>query len=703
MTLLRARVVIIGLIGVVIALFAGGIFDRLTWSLALAAIVPATVALLLINARWPFRLGGAVASIVLAVIAVVAIARGSAADVLDAFTAGFQRILSTDWPSPDRPDLIGTVAAGLAILVAIGCELARRPRLHLTPLVPMLVAFLGALALNSPLGERLVWLIPLALLGILFAALHPSDSLDEQLTVLRGERRLLPLGLIAVAIAAALTVPIAFSNRADPRRNDPPERADALLDPIEATLALQQIDPPIELHRVEVDVDEDGAPARWRTAALDTYDGRRWAPDLTLRPIGRRLAPPTSESVDATVVFLDDDLRLVPLPGAPVTVDAAIETDAARTVVRLSERPTDGTSVTVAALVEPVAIEVDPGAIGAREVDETVSGLTELASALAGDGDVVLLNQLRSIEQEMRTEFVLESDAPGGGLQRALIERFLRDTERGNPEQFATAFVLLARSLGVDARVATGFVASAENVDVEGDQATITITSADAAVWPEVRFGDEWVAFDPVPAAEVSDATPPPQEPQTQTPAAPQPPIAPPPETGDDPIVTDADDDDAGAAALSTVVLWVLRVAAWVGALLLPLLIVIVVILAIKWRRRRRRLSGTPQERIRGAWAVAADRLIDAGQDIAPSETNDEIADAGVERVADADRELGRLATLASAATFGEPKRPDLLADDASSCLDHVESSMAGSLSFWSRARWRLSVRSLTQRRRTGL
>ena len=58
----------------------------------------------------------------------------------------------------------------------------------------------------------------------------------------------------------------------------------------------------------------------------------------------------------------------------------------------------------------------------------------------------------------MRDDFVLDSDAPAGGLQRTLIDRFLRDTQRGNTEQFATAFVLLARSLGVDARVATGFV-----------------------------------------------------------------------------------------------------------------------------------------------------------------------------------------------------------------------------------------------------
>ena len=52
----------------------------------------------------------------------------------------------------------------------------------------------------------------------------------------------------------------------------------------------------------------------------------------------------------------------------------------------------------------------------------------------------------------MREEFVLDSNVQGGGLQQALIDRFLRDTQRGTAEQFATAFVLLTRSLGIEAR-----------------------------------------------------------------------------------------------------------------------------------------------------------------------------------------------------------------------------------------------------------
>ncbi len=102
--------------------------------------------------------------------------------------------------------------------------------------------------------------------------------------------------------------------------------------------------------------------------------------------------------------------------------------------------------------------------------------------------------------------------------------------------------------------------------------------------------------------------------------------------------------------------------------------------------------------RIRGAWAVATSALVDGGMTIARSDTNEEIAADADEYVPTAHREVRRLASLASATTFGDPARPDLLAEDATACLGQVEASMAESRSFWQRARWRLSLRSLRRR-----
>jgi transglutaminase-like putative cysteine protease len=705
--LLRLRVALVTLMMCVVALAAGDIFDRRAWWLLLPPVLVGGTAFLTCPRRWTIRLASGLGTVVAATTIVVVVSDGTGSDLGAAFGAGTQRLLSTDWPSPDRADLLGIVATGLGLATAVSAELARRRRLHLSPLIPVLIAHLLVIALSSPAGVRLGWIVPLAVLALAFAALRPGPDSDlrERLTLLRGERRLLPVAVVALGVAASLAVPLALTARADPRRTEPATGSAAVLDPIEATLALQAIDPSIVLHEVRIEeistAAEDRPLLRWRTAALDVYDGRRWAPDLVLRPIGRRLNAPAPDTISATVTFEDDDLQLVPLPGAPVVVDATIETDDARTIVRLADRPLDDDRYAVTARVEP-SVSQASGAIGVRELDENAIALAELAAGLAEQGGADettdLLGRLQAIESTMRDDFVLRADASGGGLQRALIERFLRDTQRGNAEQFATAYVLLVRSLGVDARVATGFAVESDRLNTDGDVTALTLRSDDAVIWPEVRIGDQWVAFDPVPEEEDSDAVPPPPEPQVQTPAAPQPPIAPPPETADERVVTEDDTDTDNASGLPALVGYALWALAGVATLAIPILLIVGLILGIKWRRRRRRLSGAPAERIRGAWAVATNALVDGGMTITTSDTNDEIADDAVDFVPAAHREVRRLATLASATTFGDPARPDLLAEDATACLGHVEASMSESRSSWQRARWRLSLRSLRRR-----
>ena len=210
-------------------------------------------------------------------------------------------------------------------------------------------------------------------------------------------------------------------------------------------------------------------------------------------------SPAVEPTIAADVSFLDDNLSLVPLPGPAVSVDTAVETDPERTVVRLAERPTPGDVVGVVANAPAtVSDAVDLGA-APRLVDESTAGFTQLAEGLAGDG--APLEQLSQLEVTMREDFVLDSQVQGGGLEQALIDRFLRDTQRGTNEQFATSFVLLARSLGIEARVATGFVAGGDSaVTVSAPGEPVVLSSADADVWPEIQLTDgSWLAYDPVP------------------------------------------------------------------------------------------------------------------------------------------------------------------------------------------------------------
>ena len=73
---------------------------------------------------------------------------------------------------------------------------------------------------------------------------------------------------------------------------------------------------------------------------------------------------------------------------------------------------------------------------------------------------------------------------------------FLTQTRSGSCEQFAGAFVVLARSLGLPSRVVVGFTAGRYSGPGE-----VTVRGADAHAWPQVYLGQRagWVSFEPTP------------------------------------------------------------------------------------------------------------------------------------------------------------------------------------------------------------
>ena len=136
----RVRVAIVVAMMAIVSLAAGSIFDRWVWWLALAPVFVGATGNATIDRRWPFRLAGGLAATIAATFGIVIATGGSVADVVIPFGSGTRRLLSTEWPSPDSADLIGTVALLLAASSAVAVELARRLRLHLAPLLPVAVA-----------------------------------------------------------------------------------------------------------------------------------------------------------------------------------------------------------------------------------------------------------------------------------------------------------------------------------------------------------------------------------------------------------------------------------------------------------------------------------------------------------------------------------------------------------------------------------
>jgi hypothetical protein len=82
------------------------------------------------------------------------------------------------------------------------------------------------------------------------------------------------------------------------------------------------------------------------------------------------------------------------------------------------------------------------------------------------------------------------------------VEFFLFEQRRGYCEQFASSLAVMARSLGIPARVATGYAPGEYNPFTGLHE----VRASDAHAWVEVYFpGHGWSAFDPTPG---DDSTP---------------------------------------------------------------------------------------------------------------------------------------------------------------------------------------------------
>ncbi len=128
------------------------------------------------------------------------------------------------------------------------------------------------------------------------------------------------------------------------------------------------------------------------------------------------------------------------------------------------------------------------------QFDPAVAQLArEIAGEFSRDSD-----RLRAIERYLR-EVGRYTDAPpdmGTDGERSPIESFLLDGLEGHCEYFASAMVVLARSLDMPARLVNGFAGGRVNRIGR----FFELTRSDAHAWVEVHYEQAgWVRYDPTP------------------------------------------------------------------------------------------------------------------------------------------------------------------------------------------------------------
>ncbi|GAA1295516.1 transglutaminase domain-containing protein [Saccharothrix xinjiangensis] len=503
---------------------------------------------------------------------------------------GWRLALQSTWPV--RPDPEPLVFVPLLVLAAVvfGAELLLRLRAPLVALLPALAVLGLSQAYAAATGATAV------LAALAFAACG---------AVLVA--RAVPWAAVALGAAGATALG-AVSTGAPASLRDgqfAPPPATRVANPL-GDLAARLADPDLPVFEYTSDEPVD----RWSIAVLDDFDGVNWTPGGELRRLGVGLPPGAAAPArrrSATVrphgltgPWLPSQARPAEVTGVDPLVYPArgtllAERRPAEYELAWWEPETDAAALAGAA-IDPAA---EGGFGGVGEVPAEVV-------ALANDAVRGMRSSFQTalaLERHLREEYRLVVDGtPPVGHGWPQLTRFLVHDKRGTSEQFAAAYVALARVLGIPARLVVGFAAPGSGS---------VVRNGDALAWPEVAVaGVGWVALDPTgrtrgtAATSLSQAT---EEARGQLPPgrAPEPVL--PPGTGD---------GEHREPFPWTVAPWAVAALAAGWLLAVPALVT-----ARSWRRRR---AGT----VAAAWVEVRDRLRAHGVPVTPAMTVRDLASA---------------------------------------------------------------------------
>ncbi|WP_239437318.1 transglutaminase domain-containing protein [Arthrobacter alpinus] len=468
--------------------------------------------------------------------------------------------------------------------------------------------------------------------------------------------------------------------------------------------------------------DVEGMPknGRIRVAAMDNYDGVVFNVDpnssASFAPIGDPKSlnqNPDGTGTDVGVVI--DGYAGVWIPGASVAQSLSYQSAQGETPTLYLNKES-GTALNLSGVQkgDNYSLNVEFPSVDGNKLAGSEFGSVRLpklenvppvvgtkANDIVGEADTPL-KKVQALEGALQREGKFSNGLEGqvqstSGHSAARITKLLSGKEMvGDDEQYATAMVLMARNLGIPARVVMGFYL--DEKDPNNGAQTVQMKGSDVHAWVEVNFaGLGWVPFNPTPD---KDHVPNPPEPQNaskpkpqvlQPPPPPQEPADLPPDSAPDALDTDGKKNQQ--AALLGAILRILGVAA------IPILIIAVPLLLIvllKARRRKRRLSdGLPTDRVGGGWSEVISTATDLGAPLDGTGTRRETAVSLYSAFPESQGTTALLAERADAAIFGPGQPSEAEVAMYWENVEHSVEGMIGSVGFWKRQRAKFSPRSL--------
>jgi transglutaminase-like putative cysteine protease len=669
----------------------------------------------------------------------------------DVLAAGFGEIGGLSPPIPARPGVEFIIVGGVGIMALLVDLLSASMRQTALAGLPLLVLYtIPAAVLPAGLSPW-YFLLPAAgyllmLLvesrdrtlrwGIPLAARTAGPTGGRPASDLNRMSRRIGVSTLALAVLIPVVLPLgegAFGGGG--MAGDGSGKTISTLNPL-VSLRRELVRPDeFEVMRVTTDATMP-AEMYWRTVTLDEFTGDEWkAGRRQVQKFGAVLPSPPGQSlsigrtrVTSTVTISDrfaSDYLPLPYPATRVDVEGAWRVDA-RTNNVVSQKGRGQLTSTTYTVASNELIPLKADVIGDAPTSPALQPylqlpgdlpvlVSRLATRITADAEGVL-EQGQALQRWFRNprNFTYDlSVRPGTG--KSSIVDFIRG-RRGYCEHFASTMAVMARALGIPARVNVGFTGGR----LSQDGRTRVITSHDAHAWPELYLpGVGWTRFEPTPGSASSnpnvpswlaeddrDPAPdlPDEEPETTPSEAPA--------SGGGPTTKpDCAGADAASAACTDPDVPAQPAAAPAGSgqpwrwgllllLLIPVLAGVPAVARLVIRRQRWRFAGATDaaRAAETAWRELRDSTVDLGYAWPDARTPRQ---TGAALVVEGKLDPGAAAALATVTGTVERARYAPSGDreaelsDLRSAVDDVRRALAGHAQTSDRVRARLAPRSL--------
>jgi hypothetical protein len=480
------------------------------------------------------------------------------ADLISGFVNGPAQLLSFALPLVSPRSLMVWPVALCWLAGLLAGESLARSRLTLLPygcwLVVFGVGYAGssrAMGADATAAKRIdlavgaALLLVMTLLRVAQSWLQvdaAAEATDDPQNVLPLQRILTGLGtaLVVAVVAGYLASTSVFAGAPTELKRVPSViRADPTT-PLAYVASLRPASR-TEVGTALFDVTVDrSTPGYLGIASVDYYDGDSWSFTRDFRPSGGVVPRDSDPDLDPVVSPVTQQYRIqsaliantpwMPSIFRPEKISGlAVSIDPISGMVVPTGQLSIGQSYQVRSRPNSQTLSDLPAswlpATSAPPIDEQLPGQlrTALTSVIAGfatetgHSSTAPNTFLQAVVTDLRANYLLAQSNPsatsgptgtarsaaagtaiGGSSFAAVLAAILGPQRSGTPEQYATLCALLARDLGIPARVVSGFRAAGDHRLTTG---THTITTQDAYIWVEIPVrGAGWVVLDPSPS-----------------------------------------------------------------------------------------------------------------------------------------------------------------------------------------------------------